>query len=80
MPITGCRGWAVAKHVAMTDRFGALRLYLAAVLRGCYRPGLACIVFLQIFLSDRAYRSVADGAIRRLKAGFRPKREFPAVN
>jgi glycosyltransferase involved in cell wall biosynthesis len=76
----GCFGWAVAKHVAMTDRFGALKLYLAAVLRGCYRPGLAGVVFLQIFLSDRAYRNVADGAIRWLKAGFRPKREFPAVN
>lgn len=76
----GCRGWAIAKHVATTDRIGALKLYLAAALRGCYRPGLAGIVFLQIFLSDRTYRAVADGAIRWLKAGLRPKRTFPAVN
>lgn len=76
----GCRGWAIAKHVATVDRFGALKLYLAAALRGCYRPGLAGIVFLQIFLSDRAYRQVADGAIQWLRAGLRIKRAFPAVN
>jgi glycosyltransferase involved in cell wall biosynthesis len=70
----GCRGWAVAKHVAMTDRLGALRLYLAALLRGCYRPGLAGIIFLQIFLSDSAYRQVADNAIARFGAGLRPVR------
>lgn len=76
----GCRGWAIAKHVATTDRLAALELYLAALGRGCYRPGLAAIVFLQIFLSDRAYRAVADGAIQWLRAGLRQKREFPAVN
>jgi glycosyltransferase involved in cell wall biosynthesis len=73
----GCCGWAIAKHVATTDRLAALKLWLNAVLRGCYRPGLAGVVFLQIFLSDRAYRGVADGAIRWLRAGFRgrePKR------
>ena len=67
----GCLGWAYAKHVAMTDRFAALKLYLAALVRGCYRPSLAGIVFLQIFLSDRAYRRLADTAIARLGAGFR---------
>lgn len=67
----GCLGWAYAKHVAMTDRFAALKLYLAAVIRGCYRPSLAAIVFLQIFLSDRAYRTLADTAIARLGAGLR---------
>ena len=67
----GCLGWAYAKHVAMTDRFAALKLYLAALVRGCYRPSLAGIVFLQIFLSDRAYRSLADTAIARFGAGLR---------
>jgi len=76
----GCRGWAIAKHVATADRLAALELYLSALRRGCYRPGLAGIVFLQIFLSDRAYRAVADGAIQWLRAGLRQKREFPAVN
>jgi len=67
----GCLGWAYAKHVATTDRFAALKLYLAALVRGCYRPSLAGIVFLQIFLSDRAYRALADTAIARLGAGLR---------
>jgi len=67
----GCLGWAVAKHVATTDRFAAFKLYASAVARGCYRPGLAGIVFLQIFLSDRAYRTVANGAIQWLRAGLR---------
>jgi glycosyltransferase involved in cell wall biosynthesis len=70
----GCRGWAIAKHVAMTSGVEALKLYLAALLRGCYRPGLAGIVFLQIFLSDRMYRAVADNAIAQLGAGLRPVR------
>jgi glycosyltransferase involved in cell wall biosynthesis len=69
----GCLGWAYAKHVAMSDRFAALKLYLAALVRGCYRPSLAGIVFLQIFLSDSAYRKLADTAIVRLGAGLRPR-------
>ena len=69
----GCLGWAYAKHVAMNDRFAALKLYLAALGRGCYRPSLAVIVFLQIFLSDHAYRKLADTAIARLGAGLRSK-------
>jgi len=76
----GCRGWAIAKHVAIGNRWAALKLYLSAASRGCYPPGLAGIVFLQIFLSDSAYRGVADGAIRWLRAGLAAKRQFPAVN
>ena len=67
----GFLGWAYAKHVAVNDRFGALKLYLSALLRGCYRPSLAGIIFLQIFLSDAAYRKLADFAIARLGAGLR---------
>jgi len=69
----GCLGWAYAKFVAVNDRPAALKLYLAAVARGCYRPSLAGIVFLQIFLSDRAYRALADAAISKLGAGLRPR-------
>jgi len=68
----GCRGWAYAKYVAVNDRFAALKLYLAALMHGCYRPSLAAIVFLQVFLSDRTYRKLADLAILRLRAGLRP--------
>ncbi len=67
----GCLGWAYAKYVAMNNRFAALKLYLAALVRGCYRPSLAGIVFLQIFLPDSAYRKLADTAIARLGAGLR---------
>ncbi len=67
----GCLGWAYAKYVAVNDRWQALRLYLKAVRHGCYRPSLAAIVFLQIFLSDRHYRWVADTAITRLGAGWK---------
>ena len=67
----GGRGWAVAKGVALTDGWQAFRFYLTAVLNGCYRPGLALAVFMQIFLPDRLYRAIADGAIARLGAGLR---------
>lgn len=67
----GARGWMIAKGVAMTDAPAATKLWLQAVLRGCYRPRLAVIVLLQIFLSDRAYRKFADWAV----APFRGKSE-----
>ncbi len=61
----GGRGWAVAKGVAMTNPVRALSYYMRAVLAGCYRPSLAAIVFLQIFLPDRLYRAIADSVIGR---------------
>ena len=66
----GCLGWAYAKFVALNSRREALGLYLGAVRRGCYRPSLAAIVLLQIFLPDALYRRVADGAIAWLGAGW----------
>lgn len=67
----GCLGWAYAKYVAVNDGWRALMLYLNALRHGCYRPSLAGIIFLQIFLSDRLYRWVADTAITRLGAGWK---------
>jgi hypothetical protein len=67
----GGMGWAVAKGVATKNPLRALGLYLNAVVHGCYRPGLAAVVFLQIFLPNSLYRAVADGAIRWLRAGLR---------
>jgi glycosyltransferase involved in cell wall biosynthesis len=72
----GCRGWPVAKGIAPQDRLGALRLYAGAVVRGCYAPRLAIIIFLQIFLSDVQYRRVADGAIGLL-GRMRPRKISP---
>jgi glycosyltransferase involved in cell wall biosynthesis len=59
----GARGWMIAKGVAKTSRFAALRLYLEAVFHGCYSARLAAVIFLQIFFPDRLYRRLADGAI-----------------
>lgn len=59
----GALGWAIAKGVAVTKPLTALRYYLNAVLRGCYKPRLAAIIFLQIFLPDGLYRRIADRAI-----------------
>ena len=69
----GGRGWAYAKLIAPRRPVAALALYLNAVLRGCYRPRLAAIIFLQIFLGRAAYRRLADQAISRLHAGLREK-------
>lgn len=74
----GGMGWAVAKGVAMKNPLRALGLYLRAAANGCYSPGLAAIVFLQIFLPNSLYRSVADGAIRWLRAGMQLPEEKPA--
>ncbi len=70
----GGRGWAVAKGVAPRHPLRALAYYLSALFHGCYAPGLAAIVFLQIFLPDRLYRGVADNAIGWLRVGLQPAR------
>ncbi len=69
----GCRGWIIAKGVAPNNKWKALKLYLTALRHRCYSPGLAVIVFLQIFLPDHAYRRVADISISWLKAGLHPR-------
>jgi hypothetical protein len=74
----GGRGWAYAKQVVHERPLAALGLYLNAVLRGCYRPSLAVIVFLQIFLGRAVYRLLADCAIAWLRAGPRePQKKAP---
>ena len=68
----GARGWVYAKMMARDHRkLAALRLYLSAVLHGCYPTRLAGIIFLQIFLDARAYRRIADRAISWLHIGLR---------
>jgi glycosyltransferase involved in cell wall biosynthesis len=61
----GARGWAYAKLVAPHRPLTALGLYLNAVLRGCYRPSLASVIFLQMVLSRSSYRWLADRVISR---------------
>lgn len=59
----GARGWMIAKGVAMQSCMRAFRLYFAALTRGCYRPRLAPVIFLQIFCPDALYRRLADRSI-----------------
>jgi glycosyltransferase involved in cell wall biosynthesis len=74
----GGRGWAFAKLVMRErGRRPALRLYLEALLHGCYGPRLAVIVFLQVMLTPRQYRNLADNAIRWLHVGLRDKAAAP---
>jgi glycosyltransferase involved in cell wall biosynthesis len=63
----GGRGWAIAKGVVVSNPSLALRYYLSAVLHGCYRPRLAAIICLQIFLPDALYRAIADSTIPWLR-------------
>jgi glycosyltransferase involved in cell wall biosynthesis len=75
----GGKGWAVAKGVAPTAPLRAFAMYFDAVVHGSYSPGLAVIVFLQIFLPDRLYRALADGSIAWLRAGTQlPNKAAPA--
>ena len=79
----GARGWAYAKLMAREGRkMTALRFYFAALFRGCYRPRLAGVIFLQIFLGPDAYRTLADRAISWLRMGLRTppeKKRSPAA-
>ena len=70
----GARGWPYAKRIVKTEPLTALGLYLNAVVRGCYRPSLAGVIFLQIFLGAGLYRRVADYLIASLPIGLRPQR------
>jgi glycosyltransferase involved in cell wall biosynthesis len=67
----GARGWPYAKRVAKTRPWAALKLYLNAVRRGCYRPSLAGVVFLQIFLGGAFYRGLANWLLSYLPIALR---------
>jgi hypothetical protein len=59
----GARGWMIAKGLAPTDRLTAMKLFADAVRRGCYRPRMAGVIFVQIFCPDSLYRKFADAVI-----------------
>lgn len=59
----GARGWMIAKGVAVQNRREALGLYLAALRHRAYRPRMAVVILLQIFVPDRLYRRFADRVI-----------------
>lgn len=64
----GCRGWSIAKAVALKSKPDALKLFLEAVLHGAYRPAMTARIFLQIFLPDGAYRRLADSTMTKSPA------------
>jgi len=71
----GARGWPYAKLVARSGNpFLALRLFLRAVLHGCYNLRLAAVICLQIFLDPSLYRDIADRAIPWLHSQWRLNR------
>lgn len=76
----GARGWAFAKLVARErGRLAALPLTFGAIARGCYAPRLAVVVLMQVLLTPRQYRALADGVIRWLKPGPRRVTARPAA-
>ena len=56
----GARGWIIAKGIADANPFRALGYFFAALFSGAYPLKLAPIIFLQVFLSPRDYRWLAD--------------------
>src|ERR1700744_5550863 len=60
----GGRCWPYAKLLAQNGhKIEALRLYLTALLHGCFRPRLSAIVFVQVFVNAKSYRVMADRVI-----------------
>lgn len=54
-------GWVVAKGLAKEKKLlKALTLYSNALLKGCYKPSLAIIIFIQIVFPNHLFRKVAD--------------------
>lgn len=59
------RGWYVAKCHANSGQWETgLSLYMKALTSGCYSPPLAARVALQVLLSGRVYRWLADSYLK----------------
>jgi glycosyltransferase involved in cell wall biosynthesis len=54
-------GWPVARAFSQNGYyFKAMGLYFRALCRGCYRPKMGIVIFLQVLLSKGAYRKMSD--------------------
>lgn len=63
-------GWPVAKIWAREGcHLKAGRYYFNALVSGCYRPKMALVVFLQVFMPPSLYRNMSDILA---KFGFKP--------
>jgi glycosyltransferase involved in cell wall biosynthesis len=57
----GEMGWHIAKAMAHAgNRFGALKWYFKALIKGCYSAKLSAVIFFQILLSKNGYRKFSD--------------------
>ncbi|HEY4075959.1 MAG TPA: glycosyltransferase family A protein [Rhizomicrobium sp.] len=72
----GGLGWGYARLIAREQPWRAFGLYLNALAHGCFRPSLAVVIFLQIFLGRAGYRRLADKAIAWLRVGLRDTRKL----
>ncbi len=64
----GYKGWHIAKLLRRDSFWRPLSFWLVAVLRGSYSVKLAATVFLQVFLSEPAYRSLSDFLVKKFRA------------
>jgi hypothetical protein len=48
-------------------------------MRGCYRPKMAAIVFLQIFFPDRLYRWLADSVVAKYRGAVWSRADMTAA-
>jgi len=54
-------GWPVAKYLAEEGRMlAAFGFYFRALVKGCFRPKMAVVIFLQVALSKSAYRRFSN--------------------
>jgi glycosyltransferase involved in cell wall biosynthesis len=63
----GYRGWHFAKSIAPQRPFYAFWLFSRAIAYRAYSPGMAALIFMQIFFSDKMYRRIADWRVSREK-------------
>jgi glycosyltransferase involved in cell wall biosynthesis len=76
----GYRGWHFAKSIAPDRPFYAFMLFLRAMLYRAFSPGLAALIFMQIFLSDRTYRRIADWRVSKKKLRGRGYEQSSDIN
>jgi glycosyltransferase involved in cell wall biosynthesis len=64
------KGWPVAKGFSYNgNKVKGLFLFSGALIRGCYRPKIALVAFLQVLLTKNGYRKLSDILA---KLGFKP--------
>lgn len=60
----GYRGWQCARILSSKNKINALGLYLSALVRLTYTPGVAARVFMQIAINQELYQSIMTKLVR----------------